>query len=109
MTKERKDTRIHLVAELEKLPESGHSLVQEIIKEAKAGEYHDYKNQKYVCGKVAVSAKLRYAAHFLTSPQLLKIAQDIEQGVYDEQADEEDRADLHKTIRMMANNITRKK
>lgn len=46
-----KDTRIHLVEELEKLPRTlGIDL---IIKEAKAGEYHDYKNQKYDCGKLA--------------------------------------------------------
>lgn len=40
---------IELVQELKKLPRS--SEIEFMITEAKAGEYHDYKNKKYVCGK----------------------------------------------------------
>jgi len=39
----RKSTMVELVEELQKLPDSQE--MQEIIKEAKAGEYHDYKNR----------------------------------------------------------------
>jgi hypothetical protein len=59
-----------------------------IIAEAKAGEYHDYKNNKYVCGKVAVVGKLRE----LCTPEADAIAKQVINGDYDEEADEQDKA-----------------
>ena len=78
----RKDTRIHLVEELEKLPKT--SLIEFIIKEAKAGEYHDYKNEKYVCGKVALVGYLDQAG-------LADLSSRVKDGEFDEEADEQDR------------------
>jgi len=94
--KRHKDTRIHLVRELEALPYKDHPLIDEIIREAKAGEYHDYKNVKYVCGKVAVSNKLRHAAASLGMPSLIMLAKRVEAGEFDEKPDAEDHAQLKK-------------
>ena len=54
---ERKSTMVELVEELRKLPESPE--INFMIEEALAGEYHDYKNEKYVCGKLESSTRLR--------------------------------------------------
>lgn len=75
---------VHLPQELEALNKEGK--YDEIIAEAKAGEYHDYKNNKYPCGKVAVVGKL---SQF---PELNHIRQAIMDGEYDESPDEEDKA-----------------
>jgi hypothetical protein len=83
-----KDTRFELVEELEKI-QPRTSAIEEMIQEAKAGEYHDYKNEKYDCGKVAVSGKLRRAG-------LTDLAKRVESGEFDELADEEDKANLRK-------------
>lgn len=85
MKREKKDTRIHLVQELEKLPLT--PAIQEMISEAKAGEYHDYKNQKYICGKVAVARKLEAAG-------LIQLAERVKDGEFDEEMDEEDKAEM---------------
>lgn len=77
----RKSTMVEFVEELEKLPKSPE--VDMMIEEAKAGEYHDFKNKKYLCGKLAASAHLRKFGH----PEL---ALRIENGEFDEEADEED-------------------
>lgn len=88
--KEYLDTRIHLVQELEKIsprtPE-----IEEIIAEAKAGEYHDYKNQKYDCGKVAAYTKLLRAG-------LTQLAERVRNGDFDEQADEDDKEAMRKNL-----------
>ena len=89
MSRQRKSTMVELVAELEKVPRT--PLVEQMIAEAKAGEYHDYKNQKYVCGKVAVSWLLRQAG-------LVDLAQQVENGDYDEQADEQDKEHLRTVL-----------
>src|SRR5208283_2590284 len=89
MKKERLDTRIHLVAELKKLPCT--PAILEMIEEAEAGEYHDYKNKKYACGKVEVSGKLRAAG-------LIKLAIRVENGDFDEVADEQDKADMREGL-----------
>lgn len=78
-----KSTMVELVTELEKLPQT--SEINYMIKEAKAGEFHDYKNSKYVCGKVEASIRLRQLGH----PEL---AVRIEQGEFDEEADADDEA-----------------
>lgn len=83
MSKERLDTRIHLVSELEKLPKS--AAIDEMIAEAKAGEYHDYKNQKYACGKVESHNRLAALGYH-------ELAARIANGDFDEVADEEDKA-----------------
>lgn len=77
----RKSTMVELVKELEKLPRSNY--LDLIIAEAKAGEYHDFKNKKYECGKLAL-------VHKLFELGLTEIRQDVIDGVYDEDADEDD-------------------
>lgn len=77
------DTRIHLVAELEKI-QPRTPQIELIISEAKAGEYHDYKNKKYTCGKFEAVSKLSAAG-------LGDLAKRVRSGEFDEQADEEDR------------------
>jgi len=84
-----KDTRIHLVEELEKVNQT--PAVLEMIVEAKAGEYHDYKNVKYDCGKMAVSQKLR-------AEGLIGLAKRVEGGEFDETADEDDKAEMRKHL-----------
>ncbi len=85
----RKSTMVELVEELQALPQSPE--IDEVIAEAKAGEYHDYKNRKYVCGKMAVYGKLKAAG-------LDDLANRVTAGEFDEEADAEDiknmRADL---------------
>jgi ribosome assembly protein YihI (activator of Der GTPase) len=85
VSRQRKSTMVELVQELEKLPWSPQLAV--IIEEAKAGEYHDYKNQKYVCGKVAAVARLEAIG-------LSDIADRIKKGEFDEEADAQDKAVL---------------
>lgn len=86
----RKDTRFELVDELVKLPQS--ELRDSIIKEAKAGEYHDYKNERYTCGKVAVIGHLRK----LNEPSADELARRVMDGEYDEEADTDDKAMMRK-------------
>ena len=93
MKPERKDTRIHLVAELEKLPV--HPDLPGIIAEAKAGEYHDYKNKKYDCGKMEVVNRLRR----LELQEADELLARVISGEFDEVADEEDKAMMRKDIR----------
>lgn len=97
---QRKDTRIHLVQELEQLPRT--ASLDQIIAEAKAGEFHDYKNQKYACGKVAVVDFLRREA--VTHPdsnaarKLIELSQRVIQGEFDEVADREDIENMRKDL-----------
>lgn len=92
--RKRKSTMVELVEELEKLlavetiPQIKAGL-EHMIVEAKAGEYHDYKNKKYTCGKMASS-------HLLRQMGFIGLAKAIENGDYDEEADEEDKALLKK-------------
>ena len=83
--RQRKSTMVELVQELEKLPPSDG--LAEIISEAKSGEYHDYKNKKYDCGKVAVVGKLRSIGQE-------ELAKRVINGEFDEEADEQDKAYL---------------
>lgn len=78
----RKSTMVELVDELENLPQTPE--IEHMIEEAKAGEYHDYKNRKYICGKLESSQRLRKLGH----PEL---ARRIENGEFDEEADEDDK------------------
>lgn len=85
----RKDTRIHLVEELQKLPQTKE--IQFMIEEAKAGEYHDYKNKKYVCGKLESAIRLDILGHH-------ELSNRIKQGEFDEEADEADKEELRKML-----------
>lgn len=80
---------VELVTELEKVPKT--PLVEQIIAEAKAGEFHDYKNEKYVCGKVA-------AVGFLREAGLDDLAKQVIDGEYDEEADEDDKVHLRNVL-----------
>ncbi len=85
----RKSTMVELVDELKKLPKS--TDINFMIQEALAGEYHDYKNEKYVCGKMESSQRLRTLGY----PDL---AQRIENGEFDETCDDDDKERLAKEL-----------
>lgn len=89
MTRIRKSTMIELVEELKKLPHSPE--IDFMIHEAQTGEYHDYKNKKYDCGKVESSRRLRQLG-------FVDLAKRIERGEFDEEADAEDRAMIKKDL-----------
>lgn len=94
MSKKPKCTIKDLPGELLKLPKS--DLRDMIIEEAKAGEYHDYKNTKYVCGKtelVMLLAKLDGADD---------IRNEVLCGVYDEMPDAEDKKMISDLLAKMA-------
>lgn len=95
--KPNKSTMVELVQELEKLPPSPKLSI--IITEAKAGEYHDYKNQKYACGKVAVVGLLQEIGH-------ADLAYRVMNGEFDEEPDAEDRIMLKGIIRKLAESVT---
>ena len=78
-----KSTMVELVEELKKLPSSPE--IDFVIEEALAGEYHDFKNQKYFCGKIESAGRLSKLGY-------LELARRIEQGEFDEKADAEDDA-----------------
>lgn len=95
-----KSTMIELVDELLRLPPSLGIL--EMIAEARAGEYHDYKNQKYACGKVAIAGKLAAEASLpktgkLVRAELMDIRRRVCDGDFDEHADADDLAEMRKT------------
>lgn len=85
----RKSTMIELVEELEKLPKS--SDIDFMIVEAKAGEYHDFKNRKYICGKMESSQRLRRLGY-------IDLATRIEKGEFDEQADDIDKQSMRNEL-----------
>lgn len=89
----RKSTMVELVVELEKL-EPRTPLVETMIEEAKAGEYHDYKNKKYTCGKVEAVRKLRLVG----TPEAKALMDQIMEGEYDEPADDEDKEMMRRDI-----------
>lgn len=108
-----KSTMVELVTELEKLKQCPE--VEFMIHEARAGEYHDYKNQKYDCGKVEVVGKLHNYAHRIRfsdpeeSLKALAIRTQVINGDYDEEADEEDKIMLAGLIRELAEGAGRSK
>lgn len=80
---------VELVEELKKLPQS--KAIDEMIAEAKAGEYHDYKNKKYDCGKMESYKKL-------TKLGYKDLASRIADGEFDEKPDEQDIEEMRKTV-----------
>lgn len=96
-----KSTMIELVEELEKVK----SVVpcEEIdymIAEAKRGEYSDFKNKKYACGKLGfvtiADAFSKRNPDLL--PHLTPLSEDIKNGVYDETQDDIDRMSMIRDI-----------
>ena len=85
-----KDTRIDLVKVLEQRNKDG--IYDKIIKEAKAGEFHCYKNNKYPTPKFALLSVLK------PFPELKDIREEVKEGIYDEKADEEDLKELRKFL-----------
>lgn len=77
-----KSTMVELVEELKKLPQTPE--IQFMIEEAKAGEYHDFKNKKHICGKLESHARLTELGH-------VELADRIANGEFDESPDEEDK------------------
>lgn len=66
--------------------------VQEIIEQAQRGEFHDFKNKLYSCGKV----QLAHMLHEANEPALLPIIKAVIDGEYDESPDAEDKATMKK-------------
>lgn len=93
----KKSTMIELVQELEKLPQT--AFIKCMIEEAKAGEYHDYKNKKYVCGKTEAYNQLMAAGH-------TELAGRIRDGEFDEEADQ---VDLNELCDMIEKNTSEEK
>ncbi len=89
MSEPSKSTMVELVEELQKLPRSAD--IDHMIEEARAGEYHDFKNQKYICGKLESSQRLRSLGYH-------ELADRIESGEFDEEPDAEDDARISKDL-----------
>lgn len=83
-----KSTMVELVTELEAITPRTPQ-IEFMIAEAKAGEYHDYKNEKYICGKIAVAELLRKAG-------LTELRERVIDGEFDEEADEVDQENMRK-------------
>lgn len=94
----RKSTMVELVTEMEKtaFPLELMSLYQETICESKAGEYHDFKNEKYACGKVEVVGRLRRLG-------MTDLAQRVIDGEFDEEADHSDLERMRNDVIMNTN------
>ncbi len=90
----KKSTIEHLPKEIEALiPESERTpLIKQIIEEALIGEFHDYKNDKYVCGKIAVVSLMQETK----DPRLKSLIEGVMNGDYDETADENDIMNMRK-------------
>lgn len=87
----RKSTNKELVEELEKRNKDGR--YAKLILNALNNRYHDYKNpEDVICGKVELVKDL---AAF---PELEDIRREVLLGVYDEEADEEDKAQMRKGL-----------
>lgn len=94
--KKNKDTRTDLVEELLKVKQ--YPEIVFMIKEAKEGEYHDFKNKKYACGKAQSAGMLDHLAYFYKDEALQKLSARIKEGEFDEVADEEDKANMRRDI-----------
>jgi len=112
MEKIRKSTMVELVAELEKLRPGlkkigpkAEAFLEALIEEAKTGEYHDYKNRKYACGKVAVCGYLDYLTdqmvarnEYETANELSRLSREVKNGDYDETADDLDKQSMRRML-----------
>lgn len=101
-----RSTMVELVQDLEAIkknyPEVENNHIDLIISEAKEGEFHDYKNKKYDCGKVELVKMLQQAAdsekNENVSFYLWEIGTKVVEGYYDETADEEDKEMMRKDL-----------
>lgn len=82
----KKSTRVDLVKVLKERNVDGK--FDELIADAEAGEFHDYKNVKYDAPKLELHKQLG------KFPELTDIREEVENGVYDEEADAEDLENL---------------
>lgn len=101
-----KSTMVELVDELEKVralkPASSkeHIVIGMMIDLARRGEYHDYKNNLYVCGKVAAVDHCRAIG-------LNELADRIAGGEFDETPDAEDEKMIAETLKELVGGKTR--
>jgi hypothetical protein len=89
-----KSTIEHLPKEImEAIPEwESIPAVKQIVEEALIGEFHDYKNTKYDCGKIEVVSLMTACK----DQRLLPMIEGVMNGDYDEHADETDIANMKK-------------
>ena len=82
-----KSTMKELVVELEKIEE--YPEINEMIKDAKAGAYHDFKSEKYSSPKSALIRFLTLIAdnHPSQYDKIIKIRKAVMKGDYDERPD----------------------
>jgi hypothetical protein len=66
--------------------------IMEIIRQAQAGEFHDFKNTTYACGKMMLVQMLSE----VNEKALIPIRQAVIDGEYDESPDAEDQAQIKK-------------
>lgn len=92
---------IELVAELEAINEKVPcEEIEYMIKEAREGQYHDFKNKKYACGKmgfVAVADAFGKRNPNIVS-HLEPLVEGIKNGDYDETADDLDQKRMSNDI-----------
>lgn len=86
----KKSTQVELVEELRK--HTPCTKLDSVIQEALAGEFHDYKNNKYVCGKVVLVARLQELG-------LFNLATRVKEGEFDEEPDDEDKEYLRNLLK----------
>jgi len=63
-----------------------------IIAEAKDNQFHDFKNTKYACGKVELVSQLN------KFPELVDISRMVMDGEFDETMDDDDKAEMRRTL-----------
>ncbi len=88
MTLPKKSTITDLPTEIEALIPANErtTLIHQILYEAREGEFHDFKNEKYICGKVQVAQMLHETGDIRLEP----IRMAIINGEYDESPDDTD-------------------
>lgn len=100
-----KSTMKELVDELTKL-QPRTPRIQQLINLACSGEFHDYKNKMFVCGKVAACQLFMEVASapdtgMEAAARLIELKREVEDGEYDEEADAEDQAMLAEDLKSM--------
>jgi|GEM_PF-1467724 hypothetical protein len=87
----RKSTNKELVIELEAINQNGK--LDKFINRAKANYYHDYKQPEHItCGKTL------FVSESTNIPELQDLRNRIMNGEFDEEADEEDKAEMRKDL-----------
>jgi hypothetical protein len=92
----KKSTMTDLVEELLKVKQ--YPEIVFMIQEAKAGEYHDFKNKKYACGKAQSAGMLDHLAYIYKDIALQELSARIKAGEFDEEANEEDKANMRRDL-----------